>query len=343
MMEKPPGIEEWKNLFKAVIKVRDIAPWKWMYEDNLFAVQNPETDEMGFVSVMGAIGEHYAIAVYLGERGLYGFWNLQESASDILSNQMFIEIPQLQASFEDRDFLQPKDRELIKQLGLNFRGRQSWPIFRSYRPGFFPWFLESDEARFLQYVLEQTVDVSLRFKKDDSLLNLGDDEHYFARIPIKKDDKLFWQDSTLKILPPEPYRIEFSINKHAIDALKGTVTSKVTLEIDLFMSKNPVKEKDIRPFYPYILLMVEAHSGMVVGVQLLPPLPTLEEMWKTVPEKVAEWLAENQLLPKKILVNSELMYKLLSYLHDEFDISLKQSEVLPNLDEARASLLESIE
>lgn len=343
MIEKSPGIEEWKKLFKAVIKVRDIAPWKWMYEDNLFAVQNPETDEIGFVSVMGSVGEHYAISVYLGERGLYGFWNLQQSASDILSHQMFIEIPQLQASFEDRDFLHSKDRELIKQLGLNFRGRQSWPIFRSYRPGFFPWFLESDEARFLQYVLEQTVDVSLRFKKDDSLLNLGDDEHYLVRVPIKKDDKLFWQDSTLKISPPEPHRIEFSINKHAIDALKGTVPSKVTLEIDLFMSKNPVKEKDIRPFYPYILLMVEAHSGMVVGVQLLPPLPTLEEMWETVPAKVAEWLAEKQLLPEKILVSSELMYQLLSYLHEEFDISLEQSEVLPNLDEARASLLESIE
>jgi len=346
MIEKSPRIEEWKKLFKAIIKVKDIAPWKWMYEDDLFAVQNPETDEMGFVSVMGSIGEHYAISVYLGERGLYGFWDLQESASDILCNQMFFEIPQLQAFFEDRNFLHPKDRELIKRLGLKFRGRQSWPAFRSYRPGFFPWFLESDEARFLQYALEQTADVSLRFKKDSSLLSPGNDEHYFARIPFKKDDKLFWKDSTLKISPPEPHRIEFSIplsGMHAIDALKRTVPSKVTLEIDLFMSKNPVKEKDIRPFYPYILLMVEAHSGMVVCVKLLPPLPTLEEMWRTVPAKVAEWLAENQLLPKKILVNSELMYKLLSYLNEEFDISLKQSESLPNLDDARASLLESIE
>lgn len=341
-MKKSPKMEEWKKLFEAIIKVKDIAPWEWMYEDDLFAVQNPETDEMGFVSVMGSIDEHYAISVYLGERGLYGFWDLKESASDILWNQMFFEIPQLQAFFEDRNFLHPKDRELIKRLGLKFRGRQSWPAFRSYRPGFFPWFLESDEARFLQYVLEQTAEVSLRFKKDDSLLSSDDDEHYFARIPIKKDDKLFWKDSTLKISPPKPYHIKFSINAHAIEALERAARSKVTLEIDLFMSKNPVKEKNIRPYYPYILMIVEAHRGMVVCVQLLPPLPNLEEMWETVPEKVAEWLAENQLLPKKILVNTELMYKLLSYLNEEFDVPLEQSEVLPNLDEARASLLESI-
>ena len=89
-------------------------------------------------------------------------------------------------------------------------------------------------------------------------------------------------------------------------------------------------------------MIVEAHSGMVVGIQLLPPLPNLEEMWGTVPVKVAEWLAENQLLPEKIFVSSDLMYKLLSYLNEEFDIPLKQSEVLPNLDDARVSLLESI-
>ena len=154
MIEKSPRIEEWKALFEAITKVKNIAPWEWMYEDDLFAVKNPETDEVGFVSVMGTIGEHYAISVYLGERGLYGFWDLHQSAPDI-SHQKILEIPQLQAYFEDRNFLQSRDRDLIKQLGLKFRGRQSWPMFRSYRPGFSPWYLESDEARFLQYVLEE--------------------------------------------------------------------------------------------------------------------------------------------------------------------------------------------
>ncbi len=342
MVEKSPGIEEWEKLFKAIIKVKDIAPWVWMCEDDLFAVQNPETDEVGFVSVMGSIGEHYAISVYLGERGLYGFWDLQQSAPDI-SHQMFFEIPQLQASFEDRDILHPRDRDLIQKLVLKFRGRQSWPMFRSYRPGFFPWYLESDEARFLQYVLEQTVDVSLRFKKDRSLLRLGDDEHYFMRVPIKKEDKLFWQDSILKISPPEPYRIELSVNMLAIQALKGTVPSKITLEIDLFMFTEPIKEKDMRPFYPYVLMMVDAYSGMLVGNKLLSPLPTLEAMLGTVPAKVAEWLAEIQLMPKKILIRSNFMNRLLLDLSDELGFSLEQSEVLPNLDQARASLLENFE
>ena len=41
-------------------------------------------------------------------------------------------------SFEDRDALQEEDLAVIRGLGLSFRGRQAWPLFRSYRPGYLP-------------------------------------------------------------------------------------------------------------------------------------------------------------------------------------------------------------
>jgi len=37
--------------------------------------------------------------------------------------------------FEDRDGLDKQDREVIKKLGLKFRGAHAWPMFCSYRPG----------------------------------------------------------------------------------------------------------------------------------------------------------------------------------------------------------------
>jgi len=71
LSERLLKIEEWDNLYKTAIKIKDIAPWEWLEEHDLFAVQNPDTNEIGFVSIMGAIGEHYAISVYLGEKGFY--------------------------------------------------------------------------------------------------------------------------------------------------------------------------------------------------------------------------------------------------------------------------------
>jgi hypothetical protein len=49
-----------------------------------------------------------------------------------------LEIPQLQASWEDREELHVRDRETIKALGRKYRGRQAWPLFRSYQPGYAP-------------------------------------------------------------------------------------------------------------------------------------------------------------------------------------------------------------
>ena len=171
MSENPPTIDEWRELYESAVRVKELAPWGWMTEADVFGVQNPETDELGFVSVMGMLGEHYAMSLYLGPKGLYEFWEFEE-IGHLASPEGLLEIPQLQASFENRDELHKKDREVIKGLGLKFRGRHAWPMFRSYRPGFAPWFLEAEEARFLRYALDQLVDVAPRFREDPSLLEL---------------------------------------------------------------------------------------------------------------------------------------------------------------------------
>ena len=70
--------EEWRGLYEAVVRVKEMAPWEWMTEADAFGVQNPETDEPGFVSVMGMLGEHYAVSLYRGSEGIHGFLDLQQ-------------------------------------------------------------------------------------------------------------------------------------------------------------------------------------------------------------------------------------------------------------------------
>ena len=60
------------------------------------------------------------------------------SEDETVAPELFLRVPQLQASFEDRNELRDKDRQVIKELGLKFRGRQAWPMFRSYRTGLCP-------------------------------------------------------------------------------------------------------------------------------------------------------------------------------------------------------------
>ena len=86
-----------------------------------------------------------------------------EIDADVMrATDRLLEIPNLQASFENREVLEGEDRGIIRQLGLKFRGRNAWPMFRSYRPGFFPWLIDSHEAELLTCALEQVLVVAPR-------------------------------------------------------------------------------------------------------------------------------------------------------------------------------------
>jgi hypothetical protein len=178
------SIDDCRQLYESIGKVRDLAPWDWMEEDDLFGVQDPDTGEYGFVSIMGMAGEHFAVAVYRGERGLFGFWHMQQKGPN-MSIEDVLGTPQLQASLEDRETLEKRDRDQIKALGLKYRGRNAWPMFRSYRPGFLPWFIEPAEARFLGYALEQVLEVAPRVREDPNALLPGGDHDFLVRVAQK--------------------------------------------------------------------------------------------------------------------------------------------------------------
>jgi hypothetical protein len=72
--EMTPGIREWRRLYESAVRIKEMSPWEWMTETDVFGVRSPETGELGFVSVMGLLGEHYAVSLYLGSEASTVFW-----------------------------------------------------------------------------------------------------------------------------------------------------------------------------------------------------------------------------------------------------------------------------
>ena len=99
-----PSLEEWKKLYTLMAQVEKLAPWDWMQEDDIFGFQLPGKDTPDFASVMGTLGEHLSIAVYLGAKGLGGFLKMQELGQR-LTPEFVLQVPQLQASFENRELI----------------------------------------------------------------------------------------------------------------------------------------------------------------------------------------------------------------------------------------------
>jgi hypothetical protein len=332
-----PTLDEWRRLYEAAIRLKEQAPWEWMFEYELFGVRNPETGEDGYVSIMGANGEHLALAVYLGSEGLDGFWRM-ESDEDIEDETFLLEVPELQVSFEDREELHKDDRAVIQALGLRFRGRQAWPVFRSFVPGCAPWFLTSDEARSLTVAIEQALDVAGRILEGPEPAGPpGDDDRYLFRVQTEAG----WED---RWLLPEPLSIRLPprVDTSRLARMRDELPrQEFTLEADLFALTRFIKdENDERPYMPYNLMVVEADTGFIVGEDLLLAKPSLDAVWEQVGIKLLDCIEKVGGLPHRIAVRSTRLQNLLVPISAGLGIRLQSADRLPALDEARQALQE---
>jgi len=326
-------MEEWGRLYAAAGRVKDMAPWKWMMEYKVFGVRNQERDEVAFVSVMGAAGEHFGVGFYQGPVALYDFLALREA--DSVETERLLEIPQLQASFEDRGRLEREDRDTIKNLGLKFRGANSWPMFRNYAPGLFPWFLTSPEARFLTAALEQLLDVAPRVRDDEDVLCGEEDDEFLVRVPRVENARLVWEDKIMRVPKPEMKKAAPApLDPQLLESLKQLPEVTNVIEIGLTMLPMPAREKKDRPFFPYLLMLVDANSGVIIGNDMLRPLPSLDAMRAEIPTKLAEHLLRLGVRPLRVAVRTETTARSLAPLADELGIRIKLSPTLPALDEA---------
>lgn len=342
MAHDTPTTEEWRGLYEAAVRVKEVSPWEWMSEDMVFGVEDPRTREIGFVSVMGMLGEYYAISFYPNPEALYSFWAVEAMGPDVNPDAL-LEIPQIHASFEDRGELHNRDREVIKELRFKFRGRKEWPMFRAYRPGYAPWFVEAGEARLLTRALEQLADVAPRLREDPALLEPSGEVSYLVRAAREEDGALVWEDRIMEVPPPEPGEsaIEIELDFRAFEGIE--VRRGGEIEMDLFMLHTPVREGKDRPFFPYMLLAVDTESAMILTNELLTADPSLEDMWASVPQTVADQFAATRLLPEKIVAGSELLYGLLQPLAEYLGFELEYSEDQPTLDQLRELLFQAIE
>ena len=336
----PVSVAEWERLYELAVKLKALEPWEWMDEQDIFGVQNPENGEIGFVSIMGMLGEHLSMCVYLGAEGLHGYWDMSDPITDLENNPFaMFEVPQLQVSFEDREMLEKQDRDIIKKLGLKFRGNQNYPLFRSIKPGFMPYFVESEESRFLIYAMEQTLAMLPRFYDEEYLLPNPDEELILVRVPEQQNGNLVWRDEIKPIPPPETPEIVFEIPVKLIDDQKKAPQSKgLVLEIDLFYAPMPVGEKGKRPFIPKMLLITEAKRGLILGCELIKPEETIPESIAKVPLHLIENLLKLKERPSEIHVSSGLLFEAFKTFTQQINVKLCQVDMLPTMDEAKESL-----
>jgi hypothetical protein len=332
-----PTSDEWRKLYDLARQIYDMTPWEWMTEVDVFGVKDPETGEMGFVSVMGSAGEHFGIAVYRGAVGLHQFLHIQDSY-DMMGDEIaleILEVPQLQLSFEDRDVLEAKDRAVIKELGLKFRGHNTWPLFRSTEPGWLPWFINQQDARFLMPVLEQLLVFAPHVKEANMFFDSIEESRFLVRVAHQENQELVWEDQMLHLpfVPPEPLKIP--LDARLLTAFMKLPITRMSIEFDVFNMMSPTLDEKRRPFLPYMLLMVDTKTGTIVGQEMFKPEPDLDSIWMRTPNSFMQQCIQGpQARPSTLYVGSEYLESIFKSIAKQMGIKVMLKDELPALDDA---------
>jgi hypothetical protein len=330
---------EARELLDLAIRVKRLKPWQWMEETDLIGIENPETREIGFISVMGSVGEYEAVALYLGAEGFHGFIDFVKDESATMDR--LLERPHLQAAFSERKYLEKWDRDLIKQLGMKFTGAGPWPMFRSYRPGYLPWFVTLAEARFLIHALSQTLHVATSVRDEAEPFHpTGRVEKggYLMRVSRRAESELIWEDQVWQIPRPKAEPIRASVDSVVLEQLKRIPQSELELEADLFLSPGSMGEPGRRPLALYVMMVADSDSGFILGVDAMTAESSLAAMRASIPNSFAKMLLQNRAVPRRLMVRSELLRNLLKTLTQSLNIELRFSNELPRIDEAADSM-----
>jgi len=146
-----------KRLLPLAHELLELKAWKTMAEMDFFCLQSVGGDLLT-VSVMGNLGEYHAIAFYRGEDARTRFLNVHiyEDGADpmsILSAECF------HISLAPVDQLRKSERQLLTAAGIKLSKSKFVPQIEAIREGSIMNHLDDEEAKLLEAVLPQTIEV----------------------------------------------------------------------------------------------------------------------------------------------------------------------------------------
>ncbi|HFA48024.1 MAG TPA: hypothetical protein ENJ95_03285 [Bacteroidetes bacterium] len=298
----------WENFYQSAIAFRDLAPWQWMRDSDMFGVQDPATGEVGWCCIMGAAGVVYALGVYPGLEGYKSYDMLVQAPYQDLteSDELALGMEQniLKTEFVDRNETDKTDRAVFKKLGLKFRGHNQWVQAREMSPGYLPYYMTDEQAAFMAHCFQQAVIVAERFKEDMGILR-DDSDRMLVRTATGENGALAWKDE----YRPEPEWDEppmqpantFLVNR----AKKELERKKAAICFSLDYMPNPVEGPNrTRPYFPKIALWMVYGSGMIIGFELFSP-KNIKERFENV---FFEKLHQIGIIPQQLIVNSNMAY-----------------------------------
>lgn len=165
-------LNHWKELYRLSMELKKRKPWEYLSDCDFLLVDIKNRKIPILISVMGNGGECYGISVHPTIKSVKTLVALFEEDSfviDPLSTPIASQ-EALTLYFGDRDEVSKEQYQVIKDLGLKFRGRNNWVYFKSFSVGEIPRDLNDEEVLLLTLIYKKLLKLVDFISEDPSVI-----------------------------------------------------------------------------------------------------------------------------------------------------------------------------
>lgn len=344
-------MQEEKRLFQLAKQYHEAALWEDYWDTDLLALKLPYQEEPAFLSVMGKNEGQYGFLFYrnLDELSYYFEMIKQVQQTDFEEPLEFLLLQNgFALNFEDRLDLPKEDYEKVKDSGVTFRGKKAWPIFRDYKPGFYPIDIKEEDFPFVTELMEKFLLMAedYRLQLDDYDLEENESRLFLRTYSEDGSYEDGWFDiptSTIKgvseqSFPKEPIRVtEFELRR-----ANNLKTGSSVWEMELNYVPLPVESPEYgRPRFIVMFMMVDAKDAQVVSNELV-EFEKVEDIQRIF----LKTLIAHNIKPPTVVVNVSRYSRILSIfgtLLNELGIELNPIYKLPLISAIQKDMIEFLE
>ena len=329
------------SLYETAFRFKSLKLWKKLHDNQIFGVQLSNS-EIGYCTVMGALGEHFALGLYIGDKGFQTYYRIATSSEDIPESDYFeysVSQDCLQCSFENKDNMPDAEISSVqayaKAHNMHLRGANSFPSMMCVKPYQMPWFV-TDEKDYglLEEALKAGIEVAEKLKSSKPE-KLGFSAN-FDEIPLLIPDKdgFIWETCHIPEIAPKVFAVPV-LSDELVQQVKAL--KKVNkMECKLIHIQKPAQDSpEEPPYFPAGLLAIETRNERFLKNTPIKPYSGNET---EILEDFALNLITAKRAPKSISVIDDRTEALLSKFCEACDIKLNRVKNFKKLQDVISNL-----
>lgn len=326
-----------KRLFELAEETIIIKPWRGFADTALVLVKDPELGGFCFCSVLGQLGEVFAVHAYRGSES-YGLFKKIASGAAIDAGEFFGSQHSLTLEFLTASKLSPPDRELALAFGHPLKKGTMAPQFRAGRPGHQPWYPTESEGKVLALCVESVLAFCEHAALNPDTEYWKHEDVYPQVIWSKK--KYFRVENALVRVTPAPPPDPAPLDQARLEKLcRGDYPFRGIIEVDQFYSGARVGEKNQRKAFLRVVMAADAERRFLYTVQALEPVRSFGE---ALVEGVLQTIEKGKFVPAEVRVKDENCRLVLLPLRERFGFELRVSKRLPAVEFAKSEMQKAL-